>query len=201
MNDPLIDADQLHARNLRTIAALAGLFLLPLIVSFILYYGLHWAPARTTNHGELIQPVRPLPQVVLPDMDGRFVSDPFRGHWTLVYINNGRCHQACRDSLIFMRQTWLSLNQDTTRVHRVLLVTSGLTDRLYLLQQHPGLVVLDTSGNPARPLLAQFPPEGRDHALFVVDPLGNLMMRYDARLAPQGFLDDLRQLLRLSHIG
>jgi len=200
MNDS-IDTDQLRARNLRTVAALAGLFLLPLIASFILYYGLHWAPAGTTNHGELLRPVRPLPDVVLPDMDGRFVTGTFRNHWTLLYVDDGRCRQACRDSLIFMRQTWLSLNRDTTRVQRVLLVTSGLVDRVYLLREHPGLVVLDVSGERAQSLLAQFPQDQRDHALFVVDPLGNLMMRYDARLAPQGLLSDLRQLLRLSHIG
>ena len=201
MNDSTADARQLQVRNLRTIAALAGLFLLPLIASFILYYGLHWAPAGTTNHGELLQPARPLPQVELPDLDGRFVADAFRGHWTLVYVNDGRCHQACRDSLVFMRQTRLSLNQDMTRVERVLLVTSGLADRVFLMREHPGLVALDGSGERAQLLLAEFPRDGDDHALFVVDPLGNLMMRYDVRLPPRGLLSDLRQLLRLSHIG
>ena len=193
--------NQLRARNLRTIAALAGLFLLPLIASFILYYGLHWAPAGSTLQGELIQPARPLPQLTLPDMDGRFVSGALRGHWTLVYVDDGRCYQTCRDSLVFMRQTRLSLNQDMTRVERVLLVTSGYVDRVFLQREHPGLMVLDASGAPARRLLAQFPRDDREHALFVVDPLGNLMMRYDARLAPRGLLADLRQLLRLSHIG
>jgi hypothetical protein len=39
------------------------------------------------------------------------------------------------------------------------------------------------------------------HTLFVVDPLGNLVMRYDVRKEPAGLLDDLRKLLKLSHIG
>ena len=46
-----------------------------------------------------------------------------------------------------------------------------------------------------------FPAPGRAHSLFVVDPLGNLVMSYDARTDPRGLLIDLQKLLRLSHIG
>jgi hypothetical protein len=65
----------------------------------------------------------------------------------------------------------------------------------------PGLIVLDATGPAAAPLLAQFPVDGRAHSLYVVDPLGNLMMSYDGRGDPHGLLEDLRKLLRLSHIG
>ena len=204
MNDSLDDAArQLRARNLRTIGALAGLFLLPLIASFVLYYGLHWAPSGSTIHGELIRPARPLPQMTLPDANGKPVHDALRGRWTLVYVGAGACDAACHDALFFMRQTRLSLNQDMTRVDRVFLATGSALDRSrsFLEQEYPGLVVLDAGVPAAQALLAQFPQDGRDHALFVVDPLGNLMMRYDARLAPRGLLDDLKKLLQLSHIG
>ena len=50
-------------------------------------------------------------------------------------------------------------------------------------------------------LLAAFPSEDRDEMIFLVDPLGNLMMRYDLRRDPKGLLQDLRLLLQLSHIG
>ncbi len=100
-----------------------------------------------------------------------------------------------------MRQTRLSLNNDMTRMERVFLATANCCAREYLQQEHTGLVVLDASGSAAQPLLAQFPQEGREHTLFVVDPLGNLMMGYDARENPRGLLEDLKRLLRLSHIG
>jgi hypothetical protein len=86
-----------------------------------------------------------------------------------------------------------------TRVQRVFLVASACCDRAYLAAEHPGLRVLDASA--AQSLLAQFPAAQRAQALFVVDPLGNLMMRYDARLPPKGLLEDLKRLLQLSHIG
>ncbi|HTV77860.1 MAG TPA: hypothetical protein VMF03_06355 [Steroidobacteraceae bacterium] len=192
---------ELHRRNFRTVFGLAGLFLLPLLLSFWLYYGLHWRPRAMSNHGELIQPVRPLPVVTLTDATGVSRSRVFRNHWTLVYVGNGACDAHCRDALFFMRQTRLSLNNEMTRVQRVFLATADCCDRTFLATEHPGLVVLDASPPAARPLIAQFPPESQDRMLYIVDPLGNLMMRYDARLPPKGLLEDLKRLLQLSNIG
>lgn len=191
---------ELHRRNLRTVFALAGLFLLPLLLSFWLYYGVHWRPPAMSNHGELIEPLRPLPAVTLADADGRARSQVFQGHWTLVYVGDGACDAHCRDTLFFMRQTRLSLNTEMTRVQRVFLATGQCCDRAFLAAEHPGLVVLDATQAAATPLLAQFPAD-RAQTLYVVDPLGNLMMRYDARLPPKGLLADLKRLLQLSHIG
>jgi cytochrome oxidase Cu insertion factor (SCO1/SenC/PrrC family) len=194
---------QLRARNLRTIAALAGLFLLPLLASFVLYYGLHWRPAGMSNHGELVDPAQPLPAVTLIGADGATLStsDAFTRHWNLVYVGAGACDDECRQTLYFMRQTWLSLNKDMLRVQREFLTTGGEVDRDFLRTEHADLKVLDASGPQAQALLAAFPEDARKRTLFIVDPLGNLMMRYDSRQTPRGLLDDLRKLLQLSHIG
>ena len=195
---------ELRRRNFRTVLLLAGLFMLPLLLSFWLYYGWHWRPEGMTNHGELIQPLRPLPQLALRDAAGVTQSHIFQGHWTLVYVGDGGCDVDCRTTLIFMRQTRLSLNNEMTRVQRVFLATAHCCDRAYLAAVHPGLSALDASQADAQPLLAQFSaagPAGRSRELYIVDPLGNLMMRYDARLPPQGLLEDLKRLLQLSHIG
>ena len=184
--------DNLRARNLRTVGLLAGLFLLPLALSFWLYYGLHWHPAGMTNHGELIEPPRPLPD--LP-------ATLFRTRWTLVYIGAGPCDADCREALYFMRQTRLSLNNDMARVQRVFLATGAAPDEGTLAREHAGLIVVRIQGPDLTGLLAQFPPEDRRHSLYVVDPLGNLMMRYDARRTPKGLLEDLKKLLQLSNIG
>ncbi len=52
-----------------------------------------------------------------------------------------------------------------------------------------------------RSLVAAFPAADRERSLYIVDPLGNLVMRYDTRDTPKGLLDDLKKLLKLSHIG
>jgi hypothetical protein len=206
---------QLRARNLRTLAVLAALFLLPLALAFFTYYGTDWRPGARVNHGELITPARPLPDVALPRMSLDAATPAaatdsaapgeraplFRKRWSLVYVGGGNCDAACREALYVMRQTRLALNTNMTRVARVFLAVSACCDRAYLAREHSGLEVLDATVPGAEPLLAEFPAAGREHTLFVVDPLGNLVMSYDARQDPRGLLQDLQKLLRLSHIG
>lgn len=205
------DARALRARNLRTLAALAGLFFLPLLISAWLYYGMSWTPGGHTNHGELIQPARPLPRVDLPsitlggdtgtELAAAGTATLYRNNWKLVYVGDGSCEASCRDTLYVMRQTRLALGTDMTRLARVFLVTANCCARDYLAREHAGIAVLDASAAAAAPLLSQFPAQDGAHTVFVVDPLGNLMMRYDVRRDPGGLLVDLRRLLELSQIG
>ncbi len=186
---------------MRTVALLAGLFLLPLLVSFWMYYATDWRPALRVNHGELITPARPLPSANLPIVLGTPSKGAlFKHTWSLVYIGEGTCAEVCRHSLYVMRQVRLALNNDMARVERVFLVTGDCCDRTFLTQEHGGIVVVDASGSDARTLLNTFPEE-RGQSLFVVDPLGNLLMTFDTRQNPKGLLEDLQKLLRLSSIG
>jgi hypothetical protein len=191
----------LRSRNLRTLGVLAALFLLPLLASFWMYYATDWRPASHVNNGELITPARPLPATQLPVAMGTLpAAGLFKRNWTLIYIGGGDCDESCRHTLYVMRQTRLALNNDMTRVDRVFLSTGNCCDRDFFPKLHGGLIVLDASGPQASDLLRVFPAERAD-SLFIVDPLGNLMMRYDARQNPKGLLEDLKKLLRLSHIG
>jgi hypothetical protein len=194
----------LRARNLRTLALLASLFVVPLALAFVTYYGTTWRPLARVNHGELIIPARALPASTLAQVLPAAPAAPatlFRDKWTLVYIGDGSCAEACQQALYVMRQTRLSLNNEMTRVSRVFLATADCCAREFLEHDHAGLIVVDARVPAAQGLLAEFPPGAREHTLFVVDPLGNLMMSYDARENPRGLLEDLKKLLRLSHIG
>ncbi len=203
-------SDDLRARNLRMLAALAGLFLLPVLLAFYMYYETDWRPTKRVNHGTLITPVRSLPDVHLPivkvsdtDPEPTTTSSPseLRKKWSFVYIGAGNCDEPCRQALYVMRQTRLSLNTDMTRVNRVFLSTGNCCAREFLAHEHPGLLVLDASGSEGARLLHEFPADGRPYSVFIVDPLGNLMMSYDSRQNPKGLLEDMQKLLRLSHIG
>jgi cytochrome oxidase Cu insertion factor (SCO1/SenC/PrrC family) len=190
------------SRNLRTVGALAAIFLLPLLLSFWMYYGNAWRPATRTNHGELIEPVRPLPGAELREASGAVApANLLRDKWALVYVGDGACDETCRNALYFMRQTRLSLNNEMTRVARIFLATGSCCERAFLEREHPGLSVIDATGPEARDLVNAFPQTDRPQSLFVVDPLGNLVMRYDTRSDPKGLLTDLKKLLKLSHIG
>ncbi len=178
-----------------TLPGLLLLFAAPLGSAFWLYYGSSWRPVSHTNHGRLIAPVVPVPGAV------------FSGKWSLVVIGAGAagCDVDCRDSLIYARQTWLSLGKLAPRVQRVLLGGAGCCDTGYLQREQAGLVTLPPAATGTSAMggsaLQQVFPAPRTHTLFVVDPLGNLMMRYDVRDNPSGLRDDLKKLLELSHIG
>jgi hypothetical protein len=183
-------------RALRPVLVIGGLFLLPLIAAFGLYYGLGYHPGGRTNHGELIVPVRPLP--VSASTGG---SAMFRRVWSLVYVGGATCDPACAHCLYVMRQTHVGLNNDADRVQRVYIAAAPLADAPRFARDHPGLVVIDADGPRAAPLLQQFPASDQAHAIFIVDPLGNLMMRFDDRSDPKGLREDLKKLLSLSNVG
>jgi hypothetical protein len=125
----------------------------------------------------------------------------FSGKWSLVYIGRGDCDADCRNTLYFMRQTHFGLANLMPRVQRVFLATADCCDRQYLAREQPNLITLIAEGAAGTALLAQFPTERRAASIFVVDPRGNLMMRYDAHEDPKGLREDLKKLLALSHIG
>jgi len=182
------------------------LFMAPLAFAFWLYYGSSWRPTGRTNHGALIDPARPLPEVALAAVGGHEpVAKVFEGKWSLVVIGQGGaaeqgCDAGCRESLVYARQTWLSLGRELARVQRVLLAPAACCDTEYLRREHDGLLALDATTPGAAALLAQFPSPTAD-GIYVVDPRGNLMMRYDVHLDPKGLRLDLKKLLDLSHIG
>src|SRR4051812_28063288 len=96
---------------------LVAIFFAPLVIAFALYYGSGWRPAKTTNHGTLISPPRPMPEVSAEN-----ASQLFRGKWSLVYLAGDACSNECLQALLQMRQVRLALGDDMRRVQRVLLV-------------------------------------------------------------------------------
>jgi cytochrome oxidase Cu insertion factor (SCO1/SenC/PrrC family) len=200
---------------------LLAVFFVPLALAFLLYYGSGgWRPPGSTNHGELISPPRPLPSVALLTPGGTpLAPQTWHGKWTLLYVGDGRCDGRCRAALVLMRQTRLALNADMTRVQRIFLATGNCCDRAYLDAEHPDLVIALADNDAGAQLLAVFPDTqpaadstpgdyslsaDADHSgvIYVIDPLGNLMMRHVPQPPPaKGLLEDLRRLLKLSHIG
>jgi hypothetical protein len=188
-------------RGRRMLLVVAALFLLPVAFAFALYYGNVWRPSGSSSKGELITPARPLVAAGLRLPDGTAVdADPLQGKWSIVYVGDGACDEACRASLVYARQSRLSLNNEMTRVQIVMLASSHCCEPT--LEQHvPGIRMFDASSGDAAPLLAQFPDGQRAKSLFIVDPLGNLMMRHEAAGTSKDLLTDLKKLLKLSHIG
>lgn len=181
---------------------LAALFFVPLLGAFWLYYAGGWRPAGSTNHGELIAPVISLASPRLHTLDGEPVRpDFFRKQWLLVYIGDGRCDQKCQNALWMMRQTRLLLGEDMDRVRRVFVADANCCDNDFLQREHPGLETLTVIDEADSRWLADFPRTPDLEYIYIVDPLGNLMMRFNSAENPKGLLSDLEKLLKLSSIG
>lgn len=183
---------------------LIALFFAPLLLAFLLYYGTDgWRPAGSTNHGDLITPARPLPAVALQTPEGTELKlSALHGKWTLVYIGAGQCDARCREALLLMRQARLALNDDMTRVQRLFVAAGECCDKTYLDAEHAGLMIARASD---RSFMTTFRRDATpvEHAgrIYIVDPLGNLMMSYEPDATPKGLLEDLKKLLKLSRIG
>jgi cytochrome oxidase Cu insertion factor (SCO1/SenC/PrrC family) len=191
-------------RQRRILIGVALMFFAPLGLSFYLYYGKSWHPGGHVNAGELIQPARPLPSLALPLLStGETPPQFLKGKWTFLYLQHGPCDDECRRRLYDTRQVRLALDREMTRVQRVFIGDGDCCDLQDLKAAHPDLIAVRAS--PAdEPLLDLLPNhEGavNSHRVYLIDPLGNLMMFYTPGAKPKGMLDDMKRLLSLSSIG
>lgn len=192
----------------RKILLLAALFTLPVIIAYALYFG-GWRPVSTGNHGELVQPVRPIADAALVRLDGgpmRFSE--LHGKWTLVTFSSAECLKPCERNLYDMRQVIAAQGDNAGRVRSVLVVTDPKALELlrYTVKDYPGMHVIVGPPEAVTGLARQFTlPAGSPldnlNRIYLVDPLGNLMMSYPADADPNGIRKDLARLLRASRIG
>lgn len=184
---------------------MVAMFFAPLGLAFLLYYGFDgWRPHGSTNRGDLVNPPRPLPPATLRTPQGAAVEiASLQGKWTLVYIGPGHCDSRCREALTLMRQTRLALNDDMTRVQRLFIAAGECCHQSYLAGEHEGLIVADADAD--EPVLQTFAlddkPVAQAGRIYIVDPLSNLMMSYEPGAPSKALLEDLKKLLKLSHIG
>ncbi len=205
MTTPPPDTERPRART--QLWLLIAIFFVPLAIAFTMYYASAWRPGGSTNKGDLINPARPIATgPLLSPQDQPIEEDIFKEKWTLVYIGNGACDERCREALTLVRQTRLALGDDAIRVRRVFLATADCCDLDYLNTEHPGLIVARADEASDRELLGIFPrygdvPVEDAGRIYIVDPLGNLMMSYAPNAPDKALLEDLKKLLKLSHIG
>ncbi len=177
--------------------AIAALCLAPFVAALIVYY--YWHPQGGANYGELITP-RTLTDPPLRQLDQRaFRLSSLRGKWVLLQLDQADCTAACQAKLYDMRQVRLAQGREMGRVERVWLILDEAPLQTLLMREYDGTRMLRAAGSP---IVAEFPPAGgaRDH-IYLIDPHGNLMMRFPKNADPSRINKDLARLLRASRIG
>jgi cytochrome oxidase Cu insertion factor (SCO1/SenC/PrrC family) len=171
----------------------------PVIAAWLAFFV--FPPGKLMNYGELIE-ARPLPDTPLPLLDGKpFRLSELKGRWVMLQIDGGACPDACQVKLYQMRQVRLTQGREMERIERVWLIDDAAQLDTVVMRAFDGTRMLRAA---ASPFLAQFPAATggsvRDH-IYLVDPLGNLMMRFPKDADPSRIKKDIERLLRVSRVG
>lgn len=173
----------------------------PLVAAYVTYYIIK--PQSRTNYGTLLDPARyPMPRVEGMNHEGKTQSlAQWKGKWVLLQVGPSLCEETCQKNLYHLRQLRLAQGKERDRLVRVWLVTDGASPSQKLMQEHEGLNTLTVS----EAVLDQWLPrevgaQWVDH-IYIIDPLGNLMMRYPKNSDPNKMKKDISKLLKASSIG
>jgi len=171
----------------------------PVIASYFTYFVVR--PAGRTNYSTLIDPQRPLPEgLPLSDLQGRAVpAKSLHGQWLLVVVSGAACDPACEKQLWLQRQLRETLGRDKDRLDKVWLVVDEQPLRAQTLEAANAGVPVTVLRVP-RDALAQWlqPEPGRalEQYFYIVDPLGNWMMRAPGEPDAAKLRRDLEKLMR-----
>jgi hypothetical protein len=193
-----LNQEKRHGRGL--LLLLLAMFSLPLLIVGAMYQ-FHWHPDGG-SHGQLVSPPQALSLAELKTLQGKaFGAAQWKNKWSLVYIGRSGCDADCEAQLHGLRQIHAALDKEIGRAQRILLVTSGAGDEsLARIQaQYPDLIIL--AGSAADRLAGQFAAGAQPGSTWLVDPLGNLMMRYPPGFEPRGMYKDLMRLMAYSWVG
>lgn len=183
-------------RSRLTLIILILVILSPIVISSVLH---RWdfRPDHTVNYGELLE-VKPLQGTATNLEDNTiFRSRQLKGIWSLLIIDSGKCDGYCQEKLYIMRQIRLAQNVDKDKVQRIWLINDDIKPDPEIVDKYEGTRLVLAQG---RNLLDEFPFVNRqDDHIYVIDPMGNLMMRYPKDPDPKKMIGDLKRLLKLSH--
>ncbi len=173
----------------------------PIIASYFTYYVIK--PSSRTNYGTLLDPrLYPVPQLAASKLDGAsFELSKLKGKWLMVQVAPGACAADCQEHLFQMRQLRLTQGKEMDRIERVWLISDQEPIDTMLLRQYDGTHFLRVNPQLAKQWL---PVDGNttmmDH-VYMVDPMGNLMMRFPKQADPNKMKKDISRLLKASKVG
>ena len=189
-------AEPKTGRGRAQLLMIALAFFGPLLLATWMYQSGIFTPGGRTNYGELLEPVTNLHDVA----PGSPVLAAGDGHWLMLYRDPSACAADCEAALYRLRQTRLMLGNEMDRVLRVFLHGVEPPDTVFIEGEHPGLITMNDKGLSDF-LASRLPPDRVPGGIFLVDPLGNLVMYFPPDLDPRDMVDDMKHLLELSRIG
>ncbi len=174
----------------------------PVIASYFTYYVVR--PEGRRNYGELVNPQRPMPDLQAMPTEGQALPlqmSSLKGQWLLISVAGGACDAACQQHLYLQRQLRESLGREKDRLDWLWLVTDEAPVPAALKPALRDATVLRMSPDQLAKWLVAADGKKLNEHLYLVDPLGNWMMRFPAGMDAAGAgkaKSDLERLLRAS---
>ncbi len=209
-NGEIIIDEAARAASRKKLVWIFALFFLPLLLATIWFQivqtgAISWG---STSRGELISPAVPFTEFALSEegSDEAFDLDEVRGKWTILYVPGASCDTSCEETLYNIRQARLALNHRMERVQRVLLIDQASNFSDEIKESQIGLRIVRGEDDAKNVFLdqisaAQSAMESKSNLIYLIDPFGNLMMRYTPDQLPKPLFKDLKHLLKASRIG
>jgi hypothetical protein len=181
---------------------LIAVFVAPILLGTLLFFNLEKLGFEkgSVNYGALVQPAFPA-QVYNLQIDGKPAprEASLAKKWTMLYIETEKCDKTCMDRLLLIKRIRLLMNEQMRRVRTVFVSKKDVVEAISKKENQD--LVLATVNESSPPFLKQF-PELEKSPIYLLDPLGNLMMYYP-QVDPDAkkMLLDLKKLLKYSHLG
>jgi hypothetical protein len=184
--------------------AIAGV---PVVLAMIMYFGGFAIPTGKTNKGNLLVPPISLGELGFQQTSDGVYSDSHKD-WLIMVVGTGECATECTELLHMTRQVNVAMGREMDRVSRIVVTSAQSQLPSNLSESYPHLAVHIASSELQSAFIDKAKYAGANQDLspgawgiWIVDPLGNIMMEYDASHDGYDLIGDLKKLLKLSNIG
>jgi cytochrome oxidase Cu insertion factor (SCO1/SenC/PrrC family) len=206
MNNPesIEQAPQTPKRNPYTPWFVVFSFVAPVVAAYALFF-LGITPPAYSNKGELLDPIIDVESFVLTDDNGNHINrDEITGHkWHMIYFAGTSCDDACKQILYNMRQINIAVGKNANRLQRLVVHLDAPDDEFQALlaKEYPDTRHANASAKTIEAALQEAGPQFRSHEVYIMDPLGNIMLRFTREQSYKDLLHDLNKLFKVSQIG
>jgi hypothetical protein len=188
--------------------------LAPVVAALLVYFNPELRPTGGANYGMLIEPQRPMPSgkdLTLTTLDGQpFDLNSLKGKWIIAAADGAECPESCARKLFILRNSHASQGKHVDRLARIWFITDDAPVPEKVLEAYKGAVMVRVDpvalqkfllGGPAQGVSPELARQELAPPMWIIDPLGNLILQYPPVADPELFRKELRKLIQNSRIG
>ena len=188
--------EQIQKTNRRKFLLLLALMCAPVVVSYTLYFT-DYRP-ESTHYGDLIPIVKVLGSGINQSDNTILRMKDLHGKWVLVTVDSGQCDEACKEKLYFMRQVRLTQGKEKHSIERLWLINDNVGPDNELIKQYEDTYFVSAKDSEILEYIET--QETQTKHIYLIDPIGNLMMRFPEDVDGTKMGHDLKRLLHVSQI-